>query len=321
MEDQFQRKIEYARISITDRCNLRCRYCRPDHQEILEHNDILTYEELLQICEMFCRLGIRRFKVTGGEPLVRRGCLSFIRRLKQLPGAKQVTLTTNGTLLRPQISKLREMKIDGINISLDTLDPEKYRQITGSYQLDEVLTSIDAAWEAEIPVKINKVLLPEDTMEDLWPFVERFMEKRKIPVRLIEQMSFGNQKVESSVLTGEIILKAMQQKGRSADRLDTKLGNGPASYYRIQGAAAPLGLIEAVHGNFCTGCNRIRLTSAGWLKPCLYSSPTLSLRDLLRNGRLEEEILQKIRKEIFAKPASHHFGEKPSAEEMYQIGG
>lgn len=321
MEDQFQRKIEYARISITDRCNLRCRYCRPDHQEILEHNDILTYEELLQICEMFCRLGIRRFKVTGGEPLVRRGCLSFMRSLKQLTGVKQVTLTTNGTLLRSQISKLKEIKIDGINISLDTLDPEKYRQITGSYQLDEVLDSIDAAWEAEIPVKINKVLLPEDTMEDLWPFVERFMEKRKIPVRLIEQMPFGNQKVESSVLTGETILKAMQQKGRSADRLDTKLGNGPASYYRIQGAAAPLGLIEAVHGNFCTGCNRIRLTSAGWLKPCLYSSPTLSLRDLLRNGRSEEEILQKIRKEIFAKPASHHFGEKPSAEEMYQIGG
>lgn len=321
MEDQFQRKIEYARISITDRCNLRCRYCRPDHQEILEHSDILTYEELLQICEMFCRLGIRRFKVTGGEPLVRRGCLSFIRSLKHLSDTEQVTLTTNGTLLHPQISKLKEIKIDGINISLDTLDPKKYRQITGSYQLDEVLDSIDAAWEAGIPVKINKVLLPEDTMEDLWPFVERFMQKRKIPVRLIEQMPFGNQKVESSVLTGKTILEAMQQKGRSTDKLDTKLGNGPASYYRIQGAAAPLGFIEAVHGNFCRGCNRIRLTSAGWLKPCLYSSPTLSLRNLLRNSSSEEEILQKIRKEIFTKPASHHFGEKPSAEEMYRIGG
>ena len=172
MKDQFQRTIDYARISITDRCNLYCTYCRPDHEEMLSHGEILRYEEILRVCKILTTLGIDKFKITGGEPLVRKGCSDFIRELKKTDGVNKVTLTTNGILLSKDLVKLAEAGVDGINISLDFMDQEKYKKITGFDGYKQVISVINKAVNIGLNIKINVVLTEQTTMEDIQKFID-----------------------------------------------------------------------------------------------------------------------------------------------------
>lgn len=319
MKDQFQRTIDYARISITDRCNLYCTYCRPDHEEKLSHEDILRYEEILRLCKILTKIGIDKFKITGGEPLVRKGCAGFIHELKKMDGVNKVTLTTNAVLLARDLDKLAEAGIDGINVSLDFMDREKYKKITGYDGYEQVMKAVKEAVYMGLNVKINAVLTEKTTMEDIQKFID-YIKDHNICVRFIEQMPLGKKQITSSLSRDEI-KKNLRDQGIRFHKVDQRIGNGPAVYEMMEGYKGMIGWIEALHGKFCDTCNRIRITSTGGIKPCLYYEETGNLRDLLRDGSSDEEIRDVLKTMIYQKPQAHHFEEKPSDSKMYTIGG
>ena len=321
MIDGKGRTIDYMRISITDRCNLRCRYCMPDGIKQVSMSEILTYEEIEQICRITAELGINKIKITGGEPLVRKGCTGLISNLKKIPGIDQVTLTTNGVQLEEHLPELKQAGVDGINISLDTLNPEKYKKITGTDACDKVLRAIDASVESKIPTKVNVVLqgLESETEEitEEWKNLVNLAKKKTLDVRFIELMPIGNGKERCGVSNIEI-LEQIQQIHPDMKKDKTKHGNGPAIYYRIPGFAGGIGFISAIHGKFCQNCNRIRLTSTGDLKPCLCYGNVYPIRDVLRAGDyglVEERIKEAIKK----KPEAHCFEEPDEITELHQM--
>ena len=319
MRDQFAREINYIRISLTDRCNLQCKYCRPNFSTKLAHSEILTYEEILRLCQSLVKLGVKRFKLTGGEPLLRKDSVDFLQRLKALDGVEQVTLTTNGTMLRQHLHKLKAIGIDGINISLDSCDAKTYAEITGSDCLDEVLAAIEEAYALDLPVKINCVPLSNMQEADLLAMLE-LVKNRNIPLRFIELMPLScNSELQG--LSGETIRKMFGEAGIKLLEEKALLGNGPAVYYRAEGYAGAIGFIEPLHNKFCHSCNRIRLTATGLLKPCLYANETFDLKALLRSDASDEEILEALCQAIYAKPQGHAFEISPANFPMSAIGG
>ena len=329
MRDSYQREIDYMRISITDRCNLRCSYCMPDGVEWLPMEEVLTYEEIAAVCEEAAKLGIRKVKITGGEPFVRKGCAYLVEMIKGIAGIQQVTLTTNGVELKRYASALKRAGIDGINISLDTKQPEIFCKITGFDRIQEVLDGIDAAYEIGIPVKMNTVLQP-GINEDAWKEMVEFARDRKIDVRFIEMMPIGNGK-EISSISNEDVKKRLEQIYGSLERDTTVHGNGPAVYYRIPGFCGSIGFISAMHGKFCRSCNRIRMTATGELKPCLCYGESISIKEALRMrlpdgsyGIDYERLREKLETAILGKPQAHCFEEEQNITEkkkMAQIGG
>lgn len=318
MYDQYNRKIDYLRISLTDRCNLHCRYCQPEVSEHVPHNEILRYEELLRICRAALQLGIRKFKITGGEPLLRKGCSDFIASLKQLDGVEQVTLTTNGTLLAQQLPALIVAGVDSINVSLDTLDAAYYTELTGG-SLSSVLQSLRELQAAGIPFKLNCVPLAENGLTDIMQLL-KLAHKYQAPLRFIELMPLDcNANLRG--VSGSEIRSQLEQAGLSLQRDAKRYGNGPASYWRIGGYKMPVGFIEPLHNKFCAVCNRVRLTSVGMLKPCLYSDAGMNLKHLLRDGGSDADLLQAMQEIIYAKPAGHSFDVKAARFNMSQIGG
>lgn len=319
MRDQFGRTIDYMRISITDRCNLRCRYCMPNGVEFLDHSEILRYEEILQIAQAAVELGIVNFKVTGGEPLVRRDCVDFIRRLKELPGVETVTLTTNGVLLASLAQKLARAGVDWVNISLDTSDREEYAAITGFDALDKVLAGMDTCQEAGLPFKLNCVLL-EGSQDRLIPLA-RFAQERPIDVRFIEMMPIGLGMGHSGIAWEEA-LALLRREWPDLRPAEERRGNGPARCYASRALRGRIGVIDAVSHKFCGQCNRVRLTSTGQLKPCLCYGDGTDLRVILRT--CPEKLTDALRKAIFHKPQAHCFdqaGEITEQKVMSQIGG
>lgn len=323
MNDNYGRTIDYMRISLTDRCNLRCRYCMPDGIELVSMENILTYEEIERICEAAAQIGISKLKVTGGEPLVRRGCAALIGRLKQISGIKQVTLTTNGVLLKEHLPELIENGLDAVNISLDTLDEAKFETITGRNHLKEVLASLDAALESGIPVKINSVL-QRGINDEEWLALAQLTIDHPLDVRFIEMMPIGYGKEFEAVYNDELLerLKSVYPEVT----LDSSIhGNGPAVYYKIPGAQGSVGFISAMHGKFCDHCNRIRLTSQGKIKPCLCFGDSVDLMEILKNPSGNPEMLkQALLKAIAMKPEFHKFedvGEITEHKKMIEIGG
>jgi len=326
------------RISITDRCNLRCRYCMPaEGIEKVSMSQILTYEEILRICRAAAGLGIRKFKVTGGEPLVRKGCASFCGELREIPGVEQVTLTTNGQLLAGEIGALQEAGIDGINISLDSLREDRYRQITCGGRLEDTLKGLDAAIASGIPTKVN-CLLQRGFNEDELPHFAELAFSRGIDVRFIEIMPIGFGRPETG-LSNEAVLQRLERLYPDLVRDERVHGNGPAVYYRRSNAGAEtsaggdasagdaqpagsIGLISAMHSSFCGSCNRIRLTSQGEVKPCLCYEDSISLKPALAEGSCEA-LQQALRDAINEKPAGHTFEDPGSVDRraMMQIGG
>lgn len=318
MYDQYNRKINYLRLSLTDRCNLHCRYCQPEVSEHVPHNEILRYEELLRICRAALQLGIRNFKITGGEPLLRKGCSDFIASLKQTEGVEQVTLTTNGTLLSNQLPALIAAGVDSINVSLDTLDAAYYTELTGG-SLDSVLKSLQELQSAGIPFKLNCVPLAENALADIMQLL-KLAHSYNAPLRFIELMPLDcNSNLQG--LSGSEIRSLLEQEGLQLQPDAQRYGNGPASYWRIGGYKMPVGFIEPLHNKFCAVCNRVRLTSVGMLKPCLYSDAGANLKHLLRDGGSDAALLQTMQKIIYAKPAGHSFEVKAACFNMSQIGG
>lgn len=322
MRDSFGREINYLRLSITDRCNLRCRYCMPDDGvPPTAHDDLLRYEELLRVAAAAVSLGIDRFKVTGGEPLVRHGCTNFIHTLKALPGVRQVTLTTNGLLLPPLLDELCAAGLDGINISLDTLDNAQYQQLTRrAHTADEVLHTVHLC-AARLPTKVNAVLLPE-TADQLIPLAE-LAQILPVDVRFIERMPLGAAQT-GQAMTAATALDRLRVHWPQLKPVNERRGNGPARYFHAPGMQGCIGLIDAVSHGFCDRCNRLRLTSTGLLKPCLCYEQGVELKSLLRGGADDTMLRGAIRTAILQKPAAHCFAQQENITEhksMNQIGG
>ncbi|NRT80021.1 GTP 3',8-cyclase MoaA [Clostridium beijerinckii] len=322
MNDQYGRKIDYMRVSVTDRCNLRCFYCMPNGIQLVKHSDILPYEELLRICKVAIQLGIKKFKVTGGEPLVRKDCIKFIGKLKALPTVEQVTLTTNGTLLESYFDELCESGIDAINISIDTMDGELYNQITGSskYDVSKIIDMIPILIERGIRVKINAVILAE-TLENAFALAS-IAEQYQVDIRFIELMPIGEGEKIKNVSAKEL-LRIIQNRYPDLHKVKEKRGNGPAHYYGAKSLLGCLGVIDAVSNSFCSKCNRVRLTSSGQLKPCLCYDDSVDLRKLIREGASDDMLLEVMENAIYQKPRQHKFIEKNVSENklMSQIGG
>ena len=282
MKDARGREISYLRISVTDRCNLRCKYCMPEGIACVEHNDILRFEEIRQIAECAARLGITRIRLTGGEPLARKGCSQLVKMLKDIPGIKTVAMTTNGTLLRANLPQLLEAGLDAVNISLDTLDAARFASITGQDLLKEVLAAMDASLAAGLDVRINAVSMPDTD----WKKLILLAKDRSLDVRFIELMPIGEGR-RSAGQSNEELLAQVRREFPGLQTDDGIHGAGPAVYYRIPGYQGSIGFISAMHGKFCSSCNRVRLTSTGFLKTCLCYEDGTDLRRILR-GEQEE---------------------------------
>ena len=311
------------RISVTDRCNLRCRYCMPEPVDAVQHADILRYEEILRICRAAIELGITKFKVTGGEPLVRAGCTEFIAELKKQPGTQQVTLTTNGLLLEKNLDALADAGLDGVNISLDTTDNTRFQRITGytGNGADTLLRVLEECCAKGLKTKINAVLL-EETEADA-PALAAIAAKLPVDVRFIELMPIGFGTTMKRV-SPEDILTALQERWPDLAPTDEKRGNGPAHYYKSDLLLGRIGFIDAVSHKFCADCNRVRLTSTGQLKPCLCYADSADLRALIRGGCTDGELKEALRASVYAKPRAHCFDTNASITEkhaMSQIGG
>lgn len=331
MQDCHGRTIDYIRISVTDKCNLRCVYCMPE-KSVTEkaHCDreqqILTQDELERLCRCFARLGISKIKITGGEPLMRRDVTALISRLKAVPGIDNLTLTTNGVLLKEQLPYLVEAGVDAVNISIDSLDEQSYEQISRRKELKRTLEGIEAALSyPDLVVKINCVPLKGMNDRQLAD-IALLAKTRNIHVRFIEMMPIGFGKQFACQTEEEIkhILEA--ELGKELTPYKGRLGNGPSHYYSVEGFQGKLGFISAVSHKFCSECNRVRLTCGGFLKTCLQYNIGCDLLALLRGGASDEQLTDAVYQTIYNKPLCHHFDE-PAADSdteqrsMSEIGG
>ena len=326
MFDSTRRDIHYLRLSVTDLCNLRCRYCMPDGVEKLEREAVLTYEEFLRLAAVFAQCGIDTVRVTGGEPLVRKNVAQLVAGLKAIPGIRKVTMTTNGILLAQQLPALLAAGLDSVNISLDTLCPEVFRQITARDDFAAVQAGLQAALESGLPVKLNCVPqagVNEGELEQLASLAK----DNALQVRFIEMMPIGYG-AAMPCISGPELRERFARRWSEFSPLPAAqsagFGDGPAVYYTVPGWKGDVGFIAAVHGKFCASCNRVRLTSQGFLRPCLASEAGCDLKALLRGGAADEELLTAIRTTIWEKPQEHHFELKqdiPATRGMYRIGG
>ena len=291
MQDSFGRKIEYLRVSVTDKCNLRCRYCMPQEGITrLAHDDILRLEEWARIIRIMQELGITKVRFTGGEPLVRKNLIQLIKDVHALDGISQIAMTTNGILLGEQAADLREAGLTHVNISLDTLNPEHYNSLTGGCHVDRnpsdgnleaVLRGMRKAQkQAGISVKVNCVLMHQ-TREELLALAE--LAKDGVNVRFIELMPIGQGKEKHTLKEAEVKHILSETYGTIRPCVE-KLGSGPAHYRKIDGFEGKIGFISAISHKFCSGCNRVRMTADGFLKPCLQYETGMDLRTLLRDG-------------------------------------
>ena len=323
LTDRYGRTISYMRISVTDRCNLRCRYCMPDGIERIPMSDLLTYEEIAFVCRQAADLGIGSFRITGGEPLVRKGCVRLVSMLKETPGVRRVTMTTNGVLLGEHLDGLLDAGLDAVNISLDTLDRGQYKAITGMDELDRVLASIRRA-AGKLPVRINCVICREIN-DDAPGELATLARDLPVDVRFIELMPIGAGKGLETVPNASVLARIEEQYGKTTESPGGD-GDGPAVYRRADGFTGRIGFISAMHGKFCAACNRLRLSSVGELKPCLCYADTVPLREILRDGAAdkEERIREKIREAVRLKPQAHCFERRENVteeKEMVRIGG
>lgn len=321
MQDTCNRQINYMRISVTDRCNLRCFYCMPEQGICkMDHRDVLRYEEIIRVVREGARLGISRIRITGGEPLIRPGIESLIRGIKAIEGIREVSLTTNGQLLKDMAESLKEAGLDRVNLSLDSLSPEKYKDITRVGDVQRVLDGINRCLEIGlVPVKVNVVLMKGINDDEIEDFAELTV-TLPVSVRFIELMPIGHAShwFKKRYISTDIVLDKLPRLIPE----DNTLGGGPAVYYRLPGAMGTIGLIAALSHNFCDRCNRVRLTADGRIKPCLHSDLEVDLKPALREGR--GDLAHALARAISLKPESHSMNQAGSMNgnrDMYQIGG
>ncbi len=313
--------VNYLRISITDRCNLRCFYCMPeDGLDLKNHSDIMDYEEIYKVTKIASQLGITKVRITGGEPLARLNSEELIEMINSIEGIDEITMTTNGVLFAEKAKTLKEKGLNRINISLDTLDRNQYKKITGKDRLNNVLDSIDKAKELDLnPVKVNTVLIKGHNEDQLEDFIS-FMDEKDIVLRFIEYMPIGNGKNNDNHISLKEIKNKLENK-YTLKAVDVK-GNGPARYFKIEGFKGKLGFISPFTHNICDDCNRLRLTSDGKLRSCLLKEDETSLysnNELLNEKKIKEIFLKSI------KSKSPHYGYdnilKNNKKSMHSIGG
>ncbi len=323
--DKYDRHLNYLRVSITDRCNLRCLYCAPGGLvPKLAHEDILRYEEILRIIRIGVGLGISKVRLTGGEPLMRAGVYDFLEELVALDGLTDISLTTNGVMLHENIEKIEAAGIKRINISLDTLNHKKFKHITGYDLFEQVWAGIEKALALGFdPIKLNVVALKGHN-DDEFVDLARLSLTYPFHIRFIEYMPIGNAQMMSSdyILTPDI--RAQLSVLGELVPVTRKQMDGPAQSYRIKGAKGEIGFIQAMSQHFCHTCNRLRLTANGQLRPCLLSDKQLDIRGPLRSGASDEELKAVFLRAVEHKHESHHFAPGcPSGvqDAMSNIGG
>jgi cyclic pyranopterin phosphate synthase len=330
MIDSSSRNINYLRVSITDRCNLRCTYCMPkEGLSVVGHEDILRYEEILRIVNVAVGVGIAKVRITGGEPLVRRGIVDFMSRLSKISGLLDISLTTNGVLLESFAAPLLKAGIKRINISLDSLNAAKYSHITRGGDLKTVLRGIEAVHQAGFhPVKINVVVIKGVNDDEILDFALLSL-KKPFQIRFIELMPMGTagSNYEGKYLSNDVIFDRINSVYR-LERVQSEKNiiDGPAHMYRIDGAQGEIGFISPISHHFCHACNRMRLTADGHLRACLLMDSEITLKEALRNGSSDKELQDIICAAISGKPMQHRIGGdenhvRKCVKEMSSLGG
>jgi cyclic pyranopterin phosphate synthase len=324
--DNYDRKINYLRLSITDRCNLRCRYCMPEEGvELIGHGDLLTYEEIMKVIGVFARNGISKIRLTGGEPLVRRGVVDLIKGITRIEGVKDLSLTTNGVLLQEYAGDLVKAGLRRINVSLDTLRPDRFAYITRRDKFKEVWQGIEAALRHQLaPIKINVVVIQGFNDDEVLDFA-RLSLTYPLHVRFIEFMPVG----EGSNWHGEATIPSsrIMEEIREVNELipiGLQENDGPAKRYCIKGGRGEIGFISPISSHFCAQCNRLRLTPDGKIRTCLFSDEEINLKDAWRASGREDTVEEVLYQALQAKPQGHRIGDmrfKKCQRGMHAIGG
>ena len=327
MFDAYCREIRYLRLSVTDRCNYRCTYCMPpEGVNWLDSSAILTDEEIVRLLSVMGREGVSRVRLTGGEPLVRPGFADLVRKIRAIGSIEDLSLTTNGSLLSRFAAELKEAGLNRVNISLDTVDPVRFRELTCGGEVRDVLAGIEAAIRVGLsPVKINVVLTAAVGEADLI-FFQKLVRDQPVAVRFIEYMPSRRCRVEAGMsMTSVTEYLKMHAAGKLAPPQKTPYGCGPAHYLQGEADQGAYGFIAPISGCFCARCNRLRLTADGKLRPCLLADTEIDLRSALRSGATDEEIAGLYQKAVQSKPSSHHLSDQGGAafqgRGMSQIGG
>ncbi|HPV50548.1 MAG TPA: GTP 3',8-cyclase MoaA [Smithella sp.] len=330
MLDKYSREINYLRVSITDRCNLRCIYCRPKEGVALHgHEDILRYEEMIRVISLAVKMGLIKVRLTGGEPLVRRGFVDFIADLNKIEGLKDISLTTNGILLEQFAQGIFDAGIRRINVSLDSLNPDKYGQITRGGRLEDVLRGIARAEEIGFsPIKINTVAIKGFNDDEALDFA-RLAQEQPFQVRFIELMPVGKTTLDygEDYMPGSQLIKIIRQR-YALEPLKNKKNrsDGPAKIFKIKGGRGEIGFINPVSDHFCSTCNRMRLTSDGKLRACLLNEAEVDLKKALRENCSDAELEKLIWDAVLLKPRQHDIvctenSLRKCSRNMSEIGG
>ncbi len=324
LSDSFQRPINYLRISVTDRCNLRCVYCMPvGGVRSLAHEDILRYEEINTIARAAAEMGIDKVRLTGGEPLVRAGLSELVAMLAEIKTIDDISLTTNGSLLAKHAAELKKAGLNRVNISLDSLKADRFREITRSdAELADVLEGIEAARGVGLePVKLNMVVIPGVNDDEVLDFAAKTIDD-DWHVRFIELMPVNGENKAPQFVAASEMRKRIEELGQLEPCLPS-VGNGPAKYFRLPNARGTIGFITPVSEHFCFNCNRLRLTADGKLRPCLMSDYEVDLKEPLRSGADAEGLKKLIEEAVANKPQQHHIaeGEVPRQRPFSQVGG
>jgi cyclic pyranopterin phosphate synthase len=322
MKDKYNRNIDYLRISVIDRCNLRCIYCMPEEgiKNLLPHNELLSYEEILQVIKIATTIGVSKIRITGGEPLLRKNIIIFIERVAKIEGIKDIGITTNGVFLRQFASKLYDAGLKRVNVSLDSLDEDKFKKITRLGRLQDVLEGIEEAYRVGLnPLKINVVVMKGINDDEIERFA-RWSIEVPYQIRFIEFMPVGgNHWKKEFFISAEEIKKRIEKTFGRLIPVQIKK-SGPAEYFMLEGAKGLIGFISPLTTHICTRCNRLRLTAEGKLRPCLFSDREIDLKRLLRNGASQDTIREVLIKTIQLKPQGMSDETKP-LRPMSTIGG
>ncbi len=309
--DSFGRQVRYLRLSVTDRCNLRCTYCMAEDMTFLPKKKVLTLEEMVLVSKAFVELGVEKIRLTGGEPLVRNGLVELAQELNRLPGLRELVMTTNGVLLDKFSKPLKDAGVSRLNISIDSLRADRFKSLTRFGQLDDVLRGIDAAREAGFEkIKLNVVILNGSNDDEILPLVQFAVEKG-LDISFIEEMPLGeitSHKRELTALSSDSIKDRLKGQFELRDSTFNDPVSGPSRYFAIQGSESKVGFISPMSNNFCSSCNRVRLTAEGLLLLCLGNEHSLDLRAVVRNdpSSLKEQILSSMER----KPEQHYFNPK-----------
>lgn len=326
--DNHNRLINYLRLAVTDRCNLRCFYCMPEEGiQYLPKKELLTYEEMIRLTTIVASLGITKLRLTGGEPFVRNDLMKFIRSSVEVPGIKDIHITTNGILTAPFIPELKKLGIASVNLSLDTLDRDRFKIITRRDEFFATRKTLDLLLEHDIPVKINAVVMEGKNIDDIIPLIE-LTKNNKVDVRFIEEMPFNGEGNHYPKLnwTYSKIVDYIQAYYPTLQKIKDA-ANSTSYNYAIPGHTGTVGVIAAFSRTFCGTCNRIRVTAQGILKTCLYDEGVLNIKELLRSGIADDQVKEKLMKAFQQRPKDGFEAEEkrrshqPAHESMSTIGG